>query len=200
MCGHALCKSNVSCFRLYTHHPRLLANIMADDVKVRGHTSCKEVAFWGQGFNRQSLPACVLARVCGHNKFRSLCLCLIGAVGPAAPTEVAEGEETPAETKAEAKPSPGSSHSAAALSGADSASELPQVHAQAAEQAAPAKPVGQQSTEAERTDPLPTAPPPTAAATAVSPSSVPDSVPSGGAGSSSPSAGGLLPLLHPLQC
>ncbi|KAL3150404.1 hypothetical protein ABBQ32_000242 [Trebouxia sp. C0010 RCD-2024] len=109
---------------------------------------------------------------------------------PAAPTEVAEGEETPAETKAEAKPSPGSSHSAAALSGADSASELPQVHAQAAEQAAPAKPVGQQSTEAERTDPLPTAPPPTAAATAVSPSSVPDSVPSGGAGSSSPSAGG----------
>ncbi|KAL3138010.1 hypothetical protein ABBQ38_005246 [Trebouxia sp. C0009 RCD-2024] len=106
---------------------------------------------------------------------------------PAAPTEIAEGEETPAETKAEAKPSPGSSHSAAALSGADSASELPQVHAQAAEQAAPAKPAGQQSTEAERTAPPPAA---AAAAAAAAPSSVPDSARSGADGPSSPSAGG----------
>lgn len=114
------------------------------------------------------------------------------AFDPAAPAEIAEGEETPAETKAEAKPSSDSNQSAAALSGAAPASELPQVHAQAAEEAAPAKPAGQESTEAERTAPGPTA--------AASPSTLPDSAPTGDAGTSALSGGALLPLLHPLPC
>lgn len=95
----------------------------------------------------------------------------------AAPAEVAEGEESPLETKAQ---TPDGSQSAAAASGAESASELPQVHAQAA----PAKPATQDSTEAERTAP------PAAAS-----SSVADSASSAAEGTSSPSAGHLLLLL-----
>lgn len=64
----------------------------------------------------------------------------------APPAEVAEGEESPAAAQAS------SSQSAEALSGAGPASELPGVHSQAS-QAAPAKHVGQDSSEAERTAP-----------------------------------------------
>ena len=90
---------------------------------------------------------------------------------PVAPAEVAEGagSGSPTETKAQVG---NTSQSAADLSGAGTASELPQVHAQAAE-AAPAKPAAQQSTEAERT----------------APPSVSDSASSAAAGTSSPSAG-----------
>jgi len=64
----------------------------------------------------------------------------------APPAEVAEGKESPAAAQAS------SSQSAAALSGAGSASELPGVHSQVS-QAASAKHVGQDSSEAERTAP-----------------------------------------------
>ena len=65
----------------------------------------------------------------------------------APPAEVAEGEESPAAAQASS-----SSQSAEALSGAGLASELPGVHSQAS-QAAPAKHVSQDSSEAERTAP-----------------------------------------------
>ena len=71
------------------------------------------------------------------------------------------------------------------------------MHAQAAKQAAPAKPAGQESKEAERTAPPP---PPAAAAAAPSPSSVPESGPSGGAEASLPTAGELLTCVHALHC
>ncbi|DBA78976.1 hypothetical protein WJX77_000488 [Trebouxia sp. C0004] len=64
----------------------------------------------------------------------------------ASPAEVAEGEESPAAAQAS------SSQSAEALSGAGSASELPGMHSQVS-QAAPAKHVSQDSSEAERTAP-----------------------------------------------
>ncbi len=77
--------------------------------------------------------------------------CPLQVTGPpesdsAPPAEVAEGEESPAVAQAS------SSQSAEALSGAGPASELPGVHSQAS-QAAPAKHVGQDSSEAERTAP-----------------------------------------------
>ena len=90
------------------------------------------------------------------------------------------GEESPAAAKAAA--SNGSSESAAALSGAAPASELPGPHSQVA-QAAPAKPVGQGATEAERT-----APPASSAAS----SSVADSASSAAAGTSSALAGTVV--------
>ena len=120
------------------------------------------------------LRACLLDSV--TKPVLTWCLITSFCACPAAPAEVAEGAGSPTETKAQAD---GTSQSAADLSGAGSASELPQVHAQAAE-AAPAKPAAQQSTEAERT-----APPATAEASP----SVSDSATSAAAGTSSPSAG-----------
>lgn len=81
---------------------------------------------------------------------------------PAAPAEVAEGEESPAAAQAQAS----SSQSAAAAAGAESASVLPGVHSQVSE-AAPAKHIGQDATEAERTA--------SPAAVAASPSAEPSS-------------------------
>ena len=118
----------------------------------------------------------VLCRACWTQQLKLIVIwCqILSCVCPAAPAEVAEGAGSPTETKAQDS----SSQSAADLSGAGSASDLPQVHAQAAE-AAPAKPAAQHSTEAERT-----APPATAEATP----SVSDSASSAAAGTSSPSA------------
>ena len=114
------------------------------------------------------------------NTFLGACL--------AAPTEVAQGAASPIETKAQA-PDNSSSQSAASLSGAGPASDLPQVHPQAAQAAAPAKPAAQPSTEAERT-----APPAPAPAQAPSSPTVSDSASSAAAGTTSPSAGMLQHL------